>query len=204
MVASQTLRRWTEDATYIRQGDHQVGHWPTFLVHITAHKVPHRSYSKRAHWRHQLWCTGTRPLDFQQFDFFQLTLQLHNVWQRLCVVASPNILYSAAAAAVVQSRLNEPCPVYYFASFYMRQNFHVVLCPPRTRSSRRHWIYKYLMDVHLDWFYRFHFKNRWSRNEANSREAWEDDLKYRMGGIFGTEYATQYGKQLNRCCIVWI
>ena len=29
---SQTLRRWTEGATYIRQGDHHVGHWPTFLV----------------------------------------------------------------------------------------------------------------------------------------------------------------------------
>ena len=29
---SQTLRRRTEGATYIRQGDHQVGHWPTFLV----------------------------------------------------------------------------------------------------------------------------------------------------------------------------
>jgi len=29
---SQTLRRWTKGATYIRQGDHHVGHWPTFLV----------------------------------------------------------------------------------------------------------------------------------------------------------------------------
>jgi len=29
---SQTLRRWTEGVTYIRQGDHRVGHWPTFLV----------------------------------------------------------------------------------------------------------------------------------------------------------------------------
>jgi len=29
---SQALRRWTEGATYIWQGDHQVGHWPTFLV----------------------------------------------------------------------------------------------------------------------------------------------------------------------------
>jgi len=28
---SQTLRRWTEGATYIRQGGHHVGHWPTFL-----------------------------------------------------------------------------------------------------------------------------------------------------------------------------
>ena len=27
---SQTLRRLTEGATYIRQGDHHVGHWPTF------------------------------------------------------------------------------------------------------------------------------------------------------------------------------
>ena len=28
----QTLRRWTEGATYIRQGGHHVVHWPTFLV----------------------------------------------------------------------------------------------------------------------------------------------------------------------------
>ena len=27
---SQTLRRWTEGAIYVRQGDHDVGHWPTF------------------------------------------------------------------------------------------------------------------------------------------------------------------------------
>ena len=29
---SQTLRRWTEGATYVRQGDHHVGHWR--LAHI--------------------------------------------------------------------------------------------------------------------------------------------------------------------------
>jgi len=29
---SQTLRRWTEGATYIWQGGHYVGHWSTFLV----------------------------------------------------------------------------------------------------------------------------------------------------------------------------
>jgi len=33
---SPTLRRWTEGATYIRQGDHHVGHWPTFLVCISS------------------------------------------------------------------------------------------------------------------------------------------------------------------------
>jgi len=27
---SQTLRRWTAGATYIRQSGHHVGHWPTF------------------------------------------------------------------------------------------------------------------------------------------------------------------------------
>jgi len=27
---TQTLRRSTEGATYVRQGDHHVGHWPTF------------------------------------------------------------------------------------------------------------------------------------------------------------------------------
>ena len=32
---SQTLRRWTAGATYIRQGGHHVGHWPTFLVFIS-------------------------------------------------------------------------------------------------------------------------------------------------------------------------
>jgi len=31
---SQTLRRWTEGATYIWQGDHHVGHQPTFLVKV--------------------------------------------------------------------------------------------------------------------------------------------------------------------------
>jgi len=32
VVISQTLRRWTESATYVWQGGHHVAHWPTFLV----------------------------------------------------------------------------------------------------------------------------------------------------------------------------
>ena len=39
----QTLRRWTEGATYIPQGDHHVGHWPTFLVFYIIHWLFHRS-----------------------------------------------------------------------------------------------------------------------------------------------------------------
>ena len=31
---SHTLQHWTEGATYIRQGGHHVGHWPTFLVNV--------------------------------------------------------------------------------------------------------------------------------------------------------------------------
>jgi len=31
---SQTLRRWTQGATYIRQGGHHVGHWPTFWFSV--------------------------------------------------------------------------------------------------------------------------------------------------------------------------
>jgi len=30
VCVSQSLRRWTEGATYIWQGGHHVGHWPTF------------------------------------------------------------------------------------------------------------------------------------------------------------------------------
>jgi len=43
---SQTLRRWTEGATYVRQGDHYVGHWPTFLVLFCTHSIPKRSHEK--------------------------------------------------------------------------------------------------------------------------------------------------------------
>jgi len=34
MGVSQTLRRWTEGASYMRQGSHHIGHWPTFLVMV--------------------------------------------------------------------------------------------------------------------------------------------------------------------------
>jgi len=36
---SQTLRRWTDGATYIRQGGHHVGHWPTFPVIIINYHI---------------------------------------------------------------------------------------------------------------------------------------------------------------------
>ena len=36
---SRSLRRWTEGATYIQQGGHYVGHWPTFLVQFEMHAL---------------------------------------------------------------------------------------------------------------------------------------------------------------------
>ena len=36
---SQTFRRGTEGATYVRQGDHHVGHWPTFLFNDAMHSL---------------------------------------------------------------------------------------------------------------------------------------------------------------------
>ena len=41
---SQSLQRWTEGATYIRQGGHHVGHWRTFLVRVSLH------YTVWAYW----------------------------------------------------------------------------------------------------------------------------------------------------------
>jgi len=38
---SQTLRHWTEGATYVRQRDHHVRHWPTFLVIIIQPRLHH-------------------------------------------------------------------------------------------------------------------------------------------------------------------
>jgi len=36
---SQTLRRSTEGATYIRHGGYHVGHWPTFLVNYYSRQL---------------------------------------------------------------------------------------------------------------------------------------------------------------------
>jgi len=44
MSISQTLRRRTEGATYVWQGDHHVGHWPTFLVYLDTYPL---TYSPR-------------------------------------------------------------------------------------------------------------------------------------------------------------
>ena len=53
---SQTLRRWTEGATYVRQGDHHVGHWPTFLVRAVTILPSEQNYTV---YNDALYCTSS-------------------------------------------------------------------------------------------------------------------------------------------------
>ena len=47
MGISQTLRHWTEGTTYVWQGDHHVGHWPTFLVLLSFYLFSSPNVSRR-------------------------------------------------------------------------------------------------------------------------------------------------------------
>jgi len=53
---SQTLQRWKEGATYIRQGYHHVGHRPTFLVTI--------NFTKRLLQIKTIWNANTCRLSY--------------------------------------------------------------------------------------------------------------------------------------------
>ena len=71
----------------------------------------------------------TCPTRLPTIYFFQLTLELHRVWQRLCAVVSRNISCSATAAAVVQSRQHKLVQCVISRHFMCDKKFHVVLCP---------------------------------------------------------------------------
>jgi len=61
VVVSQTLRRWTKGATYIRQGGHHVGCWPIFLVFLPLYccnnrtVVEHNDYAYLWRVTNSLW-----------------------------------------------------------------------------------------------------------------------------------------------------
>jgi len=92
-----------------------------------------------SHWRHQLWngALGHVPPLTSYNLIFQSTLECTKSDSDFVRLPLQTHLYSATAAAVVQSRLREPRSVYYFASFYVWQKFHVVLC---STSWRRQWL----------------------------------------------------------------
>jgi len=93
--------------------------------------------------------TGTCPLDFdfQQFNFFELTLQLHKSDSDFVRLPLQTYLYSVTTAAVVQLRLREPSLVYYFASnrmTYVKQLLRDSCCETvdelqRMMKSRVEW-----------------------------------------------------------------
>ena len=47
-------------------------------------------------------------------------------------------MYSATAAAVVESRLREPCSAYYLASFHVRQKVSCCVAYPDDATGRVH------------------------------------------------------------------
>jgi len=68
---SQTSRRWTEGATYIWQGDHHVGHWPTFYT-VSQKKGchPNHGYNFVNFWRVcKILSPVQRAVNFQQNQY---------------------------------------------------------------------------------------------------------------------------------------
>jgi len=59
---SQTLQHWTEGATYVWQGDHHVGHWPTFLVLFFCHGTSIVASVLNSVWLSPVYYTERRPL----------------------------------------------------------------------------------------------------------------------------------------------
>ena len=64
--------------------------------------------------------TWARAPQFPTIHFFSVNFRAAQSLTVTFDVVSLNIfLYSVTAAAVVQTRLHEPCSVYYFVSFYV-------------------------------------------------------------------------------------
>ena len=112
--------------------------WPDAFPHVLLVTMTVDA-TREFHWHHQVWGTGARappPLASNNL-IFQLTLECTKSDNDFVRLPLQTYLYSATAAALVQSRLREPCSVYYFASFYVWQKFHVVSC---STSWRRQWL----------------------------------------------------------------
>ena len=110
----------------------------------------------RKRWRCQLGHWGTLPSTSNSLVFFtSLYSCMHEFWQHLCSVASPNIHVfvfcdssCGSSVAATWSLLWSPYvigrPYIFFhciisSDFMCDKKIHVVLCSPRTRSWRRHW-----------------------------------------------------------------
>jgi len=86
---SQTLRRWTEGVTYVRQGGHHVGHWPTFLVLMTIKCVSFKAlvlscveFSFVSNWVTSWWCRHSQTWVTESVQLSSQVALLHQ-WHRL-------------------------------------------------------------------------------------------------------------------------
>jgi len=89
-----TLRRWTEGATYIRQGGHHVGHWPTFLVTLCCAM--------------HAWCccavaTSVRNISCRTWDQFITVCVAWLTWSCCCCscVVIDDVLLSDVSQALI-------------------------------------------------------------------------------------------------------
>jgi len=83
---SQTLRRWTVGTSYIGQGGHHVGHWPTFLVRIEVWD-PGCRYRRahRARWMLTVWGLAYNSLchwNCSSFSFQVSRVVTHLRWSK--------------------------------------------------------------------------------------------------------------------------
>jgi len=96
---SQTLRRWTEGATYIPQGGHHVGHRPTFLVITFIGRFVRslRSWllNEEESWRSGM-TDGTTFNSVSSVSSFMVTY-VHMTWYWSCTNVSvvQNLFYAA-------------------------------------------------------------------------------------------------------------
>jgi len=92
---------------------------------------------------------GTCPLDLPTiYYFFSVNFRTAQSVR----LNRQTYLYSATAAALVQSGLHEPCSVYCLASFYVRQKVSCIFVPPSSQilatplyvfTSKNHFVVAY-------------------------------------------------------------
>jgi len=95
---SQVVSVRTEGATYVRQGDHHVGHWPTFLVETNIlnvtqtrqylskiHAALHSANRKHEHAYYRIKMT----VFYGKIDI-QFARKLHRIWHNQCLTGMRN------------------------------------------------------------------------------------------------------------------
>jgi len=83
---SQTLQRWTEGATYVWQGDHHVGHWPTFPVSyyiVTLFKLTVYKH-RTCHVQNRWMSTENDVIFFDILHFFCSASSTNYLWAVFC------------------------------------------------------------------------------------------------------------------------